>query len=188
MAQSSIPCARCTAPNHPANRSCDVCGLPLGHPSADPEAGHHALGPYEPPDPSDPDLGPILRDLALRSGLDVAPSGHGWCLVVPVRLARKQAVYLGVGGNDSRGRRLLELVSVCGPANPRDDRRLLELNARVVDGHFAVKVLRGEPYFVVVRNLPPEVAAELDAQELFQGIAGQADRLEERLLKGDDLY
>lgn len=188
MALSSIPCARCTGLNHPANRSCTTCGLPLGDPSVDPDAGQHALGPYEPPDPSDPDLGPAMRDLVARSGLEVCAAEHGWCLVVPLRLDRKQAVYLGSGGIDPTGRPLLLLVSVCGPAHPRDDRRLLELNTRAVAGHFAVKLVRGEPYVVVVRFLTVEDAREVEAARLIRDLALQADSMEERLLRGADLY
>ena len=51
------------------------------------------------------------------------------------------------------------LVSVCGPVNDRDCRTLLKLNARIVDGHFAVRVLRGEEYFVVIENLAVDTIA-----------------------------
>ena len=47
----------------------------------------------------------------------------------------------------------MSLVSVCGPVNDRDCRMLLKLNARVVEGNFAIRVLRGEEYFVVIENL-----------------------------------
>ena len=41
-------------------------------------------------------------------------------------------------------------------------RILLKLNARMTDGHFAIRVLRGEEYFVVIENLPVETAASVD--------------------------
>jgi len=80
------------------------------------------------------------------------------------------------------------MVSVCGPVNDRDCRTLLKLNARIVEGHFAIKVLRGEEYFVVIENLPAESADLLDAAGLVRRIAEIADGLEDRLSRGLDLY
>ena len=53
------------------------------------------------------------------------------------------AVYAGPAGTDAEGRAIMMLVSVCGPVNDRDCRVLLKLNARSVEGHFAIRVLRG---------------------------------------------
>jgi hypothetical protein len=107
---------------------------------------------------------------------------------VPLRTDRKQAVYVGAAGVDPDDRAILTLVSVCGPANARDTRTLMMLNARVVEGHFAIRVLRGEEYYVVVHNLPAEYAATLDAERVVRRIAETADRLEDRLSRGRDLY
>ena len=80
------------------------------------------------------------------------------------------------------------MVSVCGPANDRDARKLLKLNALVVEGHFAIRVLRGEEYFVVIENLPADTADRLDPSGLVRRIAETADGLEDRLSRGLDLY
>jgi hypothetical protein len=188
MPHITIVCARCTLDNHTANRFCEKCGLPLGAASPDHGAGLDALGPYEPPDPTDPDPRPFARELAARSGFDCRPAGVGWCVVVPLGLDRKQAVYLGPAGADPEGRPIVSLVSVCGPANDRDARALLKLNARTVEGQFAIKVLRGEEYFVVIRNLAAEAASAADAGALVRRIAELADDLEDRLSRGRDLY
>lgn len=188
MPITTIACARCASGNHPSNRFCESCGLPLGAAEPDAEAGNEALGPYEAPDPSDLDSERLIRDLAARSGYDAAPAAHGWRLIVPLQLDRRQVVYLGPAGTDSEGRPLLALVSVCGPASDRHARDLLKLNARAVEGHFALKVLRGEEYFVVVRNIAMESAAGLDAAGIVRRIAESADGLEDRLSRGRDLY
>lgn len=188
MSSTAIHCARCRRENDPSSRFCAGCGLPMGAAQPDADAGRDALGPDEAPEPADPDLDRLLRDLVARSGFDAAPSGHGWCLVVPLGLDRHQAVHVGRAGTDAEGRPLLTLVSVCGPATARDARALLKLNARALDGHFAVKVLRGEEYFVVVRNLVAEAADSLDAAGLVRRIAEAADGLEDRLSRGRDLY
>jgi hypothetical protein len=185
---SSLACARCGTSNHPASRFCVLCSLPLGSAQPDAGAGSDALDGYETPEPADPDSASLLLDLVQRSGLESGPSRHGWRVVVPLRLDRRQVVYLGHSGVDPEGRAILSLVSVSGPANERDARLLLKLNARVVEGHFAVKVLRGEEYFVVIHNLVATTAPEIDAAGLVRRIAEMADGLEDRLSRGRDMY
>lgn len=188
MAVGLIICARCTVSNHPSTRFCVKCGLPLGSATPDAVAGLDALGPYEAPEPADPDTSRLLRDLASRAGFDVRPAGHGWRIDVPLHLDRRQAVYLGYAGADPEGRTILSLVSVCGPANDRDARKLLKLNARAVEGCFAIRVLRGEEYFVVIENLPADAVDRIDPAPLVRRIAESADGLEDRLSRGLDLY
>jgi len=183
-----IVCARCTSSNEPSNRFCAGCGLPLGSTEADANAVLDVLGAYEFPEPSDGRLVALASDLVERSGFQSRPFGHGWRLIVPLALDRRQAVYVGLGGTDAEGRALLELVSVCGPVNERDARVVLKLNARMVEGHFAIKVLRGEEYFVVLRNIAAEAVPRLDAEGLARRIAETADGLEDRLSRGRDLY
>jgi hypothetical protein len=105
-----------------------------------------------------------------------------------MRLDRKQAVYVGPAGTDIEGRAMLSLVSVCGPVNDRDCRSLLKLNARVAEGHFAIKVLLGEEYFVVMDNVGVDMLKSVDAARLVQRVAELADGLEDRLSRGRDLY
>lgn len=188
MASSTIACARCTLGNHPSNRFCTGCGLPLGAAMPDAEAGSDALDAYETPDPADPDTQHLSHELVVRSGYEATPSGHGWRLVVPLHLDRKQAVYVGHAGTDPEHRAILALVSVSGPASDRDARLVLKLNAKTVEGHFAIKVLRGEEYFVFTRNVPADSIPHLDAAGLVRRIAEAADKLEDRLSRGRDLY
>lgn len=188
MASIMIVCARCTLANLESNRFCSTCGLPLGAVQPDAGLGAEALGPYEAPEPADADAERAIRDFVARSGFDAVPAGHGWRVTVPARLDRKQAVYIGPAGTDGEGRALLGLVSICGPANDRDCRILLKHNARMTDGHFAIRVLRGEEYFVVNENLSVESAAVSDSQNVIRRVAQVADGLEDRLSRGRDLY
>lgn len=188
MSSSTIACARCTRGNIPSTRFCEWCGLPLGGVMPDAEAGNDALGPYEAPEPADPDTVRLIRELVARSGYEAGPSSHGWRMVVPLQLDRRQGVYVGYAGTDPEGRSILSLVSVCGPANDRDTRILLKLNARSVEGHFAIKVLRGEEYYVVIHNLACDALAQLDPSSIVRRIAEAADGLEDRLTRGLDIY
>jgi hypothetical protein len=188
MTSITLVCARCTLANIGSDRFCVGCGLPLGGMQADAGVGAEAIDPYEAPEPADPDVERLIRQFVALAGFDVVPSSHGWRLTVPGRLDRKQAVYVGPAGTDVEGRPLLALVSVCGPANDRDLRILLKLNARMTDGHFAIRVLRGEEYFVVIENLPLDNAASVDPRLIVRRIAELADGLEERLSRGRDVY
>jgi hypothetical protein len=183
-----IICARCTLSNHLSERFCTGCGLPLGALAADVEAGFDALEPYEAPEPADPDTSRLLVEFVRRAGYEATPAGRGWQVVIPLRLDRRQAVYVGPAGTDPEVRALLSLVSVCGPVIDRDCRTLLKLNARIVEGHFAVRVLRGEEYFVVIENLAVAAVGSHDAHGLVRRIAELADSLEDRLSRGRDIY
>jgi hypothetical protein len=184
----TFACARCARPNHPSTAFCSGCGLPLGTSIPDADAARDALGNYEAPDPADHDPHLDVRDLVARSGFESSPFGHGWRLIVPLPMDRTQAVYLGHDGSDAEGRPVIGLVSVCGPANDRDARLLLKLNARAVEGHFAIKTLRGEEYFIVARTILADSLAQTDARGLILRIAQAADGLEDRLSRGRDLY
>jgi hypothetical protein len=188
MTTITIVCARCTLANHVSERYCASCGLPLGAVLADAGAGTDALGPYEAPDPADPDAARLIREFVRRAGYESSPSGQGWQSVVPLRQDRRQAVYLGPAGTDADGRAFLAMVSVCGPVNDRDCRTLLKLNARIVEGHFAIRVLRGEEYFVVIENVPADTLPAIDSHALVRRVAELADGLEERLSRGGDIY
>src|SRR4051794_4528393 len=113
MSLTTIVCARCATGNHLASRFCVGCGLPMGSVMPDSGAASEALGPYEAPEPADPDTSRMIRDLVARSGYESAPSGHGWRMLVPLQLDRRQVVYIGHAGTDPEGRAILALVSVC---------------------------------------------------------------------------
>jgi hypothetical protein len=188
MPAATIVCARCTLANHISARYCADCGLPLGALQADIEAGADALEPYEVPEPADPDVARLILEFVKRTRYDATAAGRGWQIVVPLTLDRKQAVYVGPAGTDAEGRALMTLVSVCGPVNDRDCRSLLKLNARIVEGNFAIRVLRGEEYFVVIENLAVDALRSLEPGALVRRVAERADGLEDRLSRGRDIY
>ena len=182
------PCARCPRVNPVASRFCAGCGLPLGVAEADAGAWVDLLGPDDGPESADADVARLVRDFVGRSGADVRSVGANWRLDVLLPMGRKQAVYAGETGIRAEGGAIVSLASISGTANDRDPRLLLKWNARKVDGHFAIKVLRGEEYFVVIRNLNAADLAGLDARSVVCRIAETADNLEDRLTRGRDLF
>jgi hypothetical protein len=188
MPLMNLSCARCTAENHPAIRFCESCGLPLGTAEPDAEAAFDALGPYEAPEPSASDAKRLARKFAEAAGFRVSPAIHGWRCDVPLRHDRHQAVYVGPTAFGPESRIGVSLVSVCGPANARDALDLLMINTHAAEAHYAVKVLRGESYFIVVSNLVAELLPAIDPKELVNRIATLADGLEGRLTRGRDLF
>lgn len=188
MSTIVIVCARCATANQASSRFCSECELPLGAVRADAGAAFDALGPHEAPDPSEPSADAALRSLVSQSGYQATSFGSGWRLMVPLEQERGQAVYVGQAGPDPEGRSMLELVTVCAPANDRDARTLLKLNARLAEGRFAIKVLRGEEYFVVTANITAESVTNIDCAGLIGRIARLADGLEARLSRGGDIY
>lgn len=188
MIAMTIACARCAGMNHAADRHCTGCGLPLGKGRPDAVAGLDAIEPQEIPEPADPDVARLVDQFARSSGYEATPTRRGWRLVVPLRLDRRQAVYIGPAGTDSEGRSIVSLVSVCGPVDERDCRGVLKLNSRIVEGRFAVRVLRGEEYFVVIENVAADSLARLSASNLVRRVAQSADGLEDRLSRGADVY
>ena len=187
-ATSTNLCARCTTVNHAASRFCSGCGLPLGAAEADAGAWVDLLGPAEAAEFADPNLSRLIRDFVVRSGYEHHPTGSGWRVDVFLPMGRKQAVFVAEAGADPDGRAIVAVASISGTANDRDPRALLKLNARAIDGHFAIRVLRGEEYFVVTRNIEADAVALLDARQLLSRVAAAADALEERLTRGRDLY
>ena len=184
----STPCARCPTVNPVASRFCAGCGLPLGAAEADAGAWVDLLGPDDGPESADPEVARLVREFVGRSGADIRSVGANWRLDVLLPMGRKQAVYVGEAGIRAEAGAIVTLVSISGTANDRDPRLLLKWNARRVDGHFAIQVLRGEEYFVVIRNLAADELAGLDARSVVRRIAETADNLEDRLTRGRDLF
>lgn len=188
MAFMVLTCARCAMENHAAERFCASCNLPLGTLQADAGAGFDALGPYEPPEPTEVRGGAALRDFLSQTGYPAAPFGSGWRIVVPLPLDRRQAVYLGNASLGPESVPVIRLVSVCCPANERDARALLRLNAHLIEAHFAVKQLRGEEYFIVNANIPVAALGARSPRRLVERVAQEADGLEDRITRGRDLF
>ena len=154
-----------------------------------PARASHRWGRTEAPEPADLDMRVCAAGFGSAADFDSQPAGHGWRIDVPLHLDRRQAVYLGYAGVDVEGLRVARArLGVRAGQRPRTRGKLLKLNAHTVEGHFAIRVLRGEEYFVVIENLPADAVDRLDPSPIVRRIAVTADSLEDRLSRGKDLY
>ena len=187
MMAVTFACARCARPNHPSTRSARAAACPSGTAQARRRGRPRRPGPLRGPRPGRPRPVPSCATWSPGAGSrrPRSATAGGWssrCRSTAAgRLPRPRR-------DRRRGPALIGLVSVCGPANDRDARLLLKLNARAVEGHFAIKTLRGEEYFVVVRTILAESPRPNRRRRPRPRIAQAADGLEDRLSRGRDLY
>lgn len=187
----SVVCDRCGHANLTLVVFCERCGLPMGSAPPDAVAGRDALGSTEELDPElmNPIHRRVVHEFVARTGFEATPVPRGWRVTVDLPGGRHQVVYAGLVGFNRDHEPVLGLISICGPANDRDARRLLQINSATVDGHFAIKTLRGEDYFVALHNMTIAAGgAHPNPSRLVRHLAETADQLESRLSRGGDIF
>jgi hypothetical protein len=180
----TIVCAHCQTSNLRAARYCVQCGHLLGEPAssaAEPE-------PNESPEVAADATLERIRAIVLRSGHECTQTRVGYRLRVKLDGNRGQTVHVLFGGKDDSGDDLISFLSVCGAADERNARVLLKRNSRMLHGHFAIRTMNGQEYFVVQANQLAESADELKVKNTLAYLAQQADHIEAQLSKGRDLY
>lgn len=106
-------------------------------------------------------------------------------VTLPVHTLRQQRVEVTFDKRDSEGNRMVTFSSICGPAQPEHATRLLEYNARLVHGAFAIRNTSSGAMVVIQANQLAETADPLEISRLLTAIAWQADRAEEKLTDDD---
>ncbi|MEN1678904.1 MAG: SPFH domain-containing protein [Planctomycetota bacterium] len=110
-------------------------------------------------------------------------------ITLPVHPLRQQRVEVTFEAADEEGNRLVSFTSVCGPVSVADaaalTQRLLEYNAEMVHGAFAIVDRGSGPMIVVRANQLADTADPLEISRLLTAVAWQADRAEEKLTGGD---
>ncbi|MDX2035976.1 MAG: serine/threonine-protein kinase [Isosphaeraceae bacterium] len=97
---------------------------------------------------------------------------------------RVQEVYFDV----SRGRRderVLSVFSVCGPADPRHFEYVLRLNSQLTYGGLSIRVVNGQPMFVMTRSYDPAHVSPNEIRAAMLEIAKRSDWLEQQISPGD---
>lgn len=115
-------------------------------------------------------------------------AGDGFVVTVPITSLRQQRVTITFDKADEHGNRLVNFTSVCGPADGDSDlaRKLLEYNAQMVLGAFAIRDDGAGPMVVIQANQLAETADPLEISRLMTAVAWQADKAEEKLTGSDE--
>ncbi len=130
----------------------------------------------------------MVRTIAESAGYRLAASGNAMDITVPIGTMRKQVVHVEFGGSDDEGHEIIRFHSICGPANERNAMQLLRYNTKMVHGAFAAVQQGQEEKIAIQANLLTETADPLEVSRTLAAVAWQADRVEEKLLGGQDQY
>jgi membrane protease subunit (stomatin/prohibitin family) len=131
--------------------------------------------------PSTKDPKAMVRSVAAAGGYQLQEAGEMMHVTVPIGPLRKQTVTVDFGSKDKEGHSMISYLSACGPVRPKLAMKLLEYNAKMVHGAFAVKNLGAGDMIVIQANELAETADPLAVSRLLSSIAWQADRVEEQL-------
>jgi hypothetical protein len=127
----------------------------------------------------------LVRTVAQSAGWQCLESGEAWQVVVPVGPLRKQAVVIRFDQKDAEGHSLISYSSVCGPSTPENAMQLLKLNAQMVMGAFGVQSTASGDVVIVCFSQLAVTSTALDVSRTITSIAWQADKVEEKLMGGD---
>lgn len=128
----------------------------------------------------------MVRQVVQAAGYNLREEGDTWHVQVPVGSLRKQDVVVRFGEKDEAGSDIIHFASTCGPARPDIAMKLLDYNARLVHGAFAVQDFGSGPMVVLTSNELADTADPLEISKLITAIAWQADKVEEKLVGGDE--
>lgn len=127
----------------------------------------------------------MVRSVIQASGWNMEEQGDHWNVTIPVGTLRRQKVQVRFGGKDPEGQELVSYVSTCGPVSPENALILLRYNAQMVHGAFAVEKTDAGDMIVVQANQLADTSDPLEITRVLTAIAWQADKVEEKLVGGD---
>jgi eukaryotic-like serine/threonine-protein kinase len=105
-------------------------------------------------------------------------------VIVPVPGDRIQEVYLEVA-QGRKHERLLQIFSVCAPADPRHYEFALKLNAELTIGGLSVREVNGQSMFVMTRTYSRAHVTTADIRAAVIEIARKGDWVEQQLTATD---
>jgi hypothetical protein len=133
--------------------------------------------------PTDPKQ--LVRSVSQSAGWQCLEAGEAWQIVVPVGPLRKQTVVVRFDQKDSAGHALVSYSSVCGPSTPENALQLLKFNSQMVMGAFGVQDTPAGEMVVVCASQLAATSTALDVSRTITAIAWQADKVEEKIVGGD---
>jgi membrane protease subunit (stomatin/prohibitin family) len=128
----------------------------------------------------------LVDQVIANSGWTVEKSDNVWEVIVPIGSLRKQKLTVEFGHKDAEGQEMVRYSSVCGPATPENSMQLLQFNAEMVHGAFAVHSTDSGDMVVVQANEIVDTMDLLEVMRVMTAVAWQADKVEEKLTGGDD--
>lgn len=128
----------------------------------------------------------LVEQVAAASSWEIDKVGSVWTITVPTGSLRKQRVQVEFGDKDADGQDIVRYSSNCGPATPDNSMQLLEFNADMVHGAFAVRKSEAGDIVVIQANELVDTMDLLEVTRVMTAIAWQADKVEEKLTGGDE--
>ena len=111
---------------------------------------------------------------------------HRYRVRVTLADGRGQVVYIEVSQHEIEDR-LLQIYSLCCPAQDQFHEQALRLNSIMPHGAIALREVDGKDYFVTLNSYPLGTADAEEVRKSVLGLAVHADAIE-RLLTGEDLH
>lgn len=134
--------------------------------------------------PADPKS--LVKQVVTSSNWQVVENGDRWTITVPIGSLRRQKVDVVFGGKDPSGHAIVSYKSVCGPATPENAMLLLQFNAQLVHGAFAIEKTGSGDIVTVVANQLADSMTILDVNKVISAVAWQADQAEEKMMGTDE--
>ncbi|NLE38982.1 MAG: SPFH domain-containing protein [Pirellulaceae bacterium] len=128
----------------------------------------------------------VVRAVVEAGGYAFDEAGDAWKVTVPIGSLRKQVVIIDFGQTDAEGHAIVKYWSICGPALPGNALTLLRYNDEMLHGAFAVRKVNGGEMVVIQANQMAETLDAMDVSRLLSAIAWQADKVEQKLVGGDE--
>ncbi len=128
----------------------------------------------------------MVKTVCESSSWTVQEDGDTWQVTMPIGALRKQTVQVQFGGKDTEGHNIISYTSKCGPAAEQNAMTLLRYNMQMVHGAFAIQGSDSGEYLVVQANQLSDTADIMEVTRLITAVAWQADKVEERLMGGDE--
>ena len=180
---TAVVCPACKFENAAATRFCIQCGMSMAADAT--EAAD--LTPNPRPELMQAETAALLRRVAHESGYKCTDTKAGIRVTIPIG-ERKQRVHVAFNGQDDEGHDIISFISVCGEYDAKHNQRLLHLNGRMTYGAFAINTIKGKEYFVVCASQLAETADLAEIRKILFEMARCADRIEERLSGGKDVF
>ena len=128
----------------------------------------------------------IVDQVITSSGWEVEKTENTWTVTVPIGSLRKQRLIVEFGQKDADGQEIVKYISTCGPATPENSMQLLQFNADMVHGAFAVRKTDAGDVVVVQANEIVDTMDLMEVTRIMTAVAWQADKVEEKLTGGDE--